>query len=88
MLDDEITPAQIKWQNQQMREIKTNIKNVLAKIDELNRQNKIEKISAIIINRNNEKINELEQELENLKEQQSQLRIAYEIIKKNGTSNN
>jgi hypothetical protein len=70
--DEEITPAQINWKKQQTKEIKAGIRAVTVEIDELKRQNKIKKISPLIINRNNERIAELEDELEALEEQQNQ----------------
>lgn len=70
--DEEITPAQNKWKKSRMQEIKRNIRSVKSDIDELKRQNNIKKISASIINRNSERIAELEDELADLEEQKQQ----------------
>jgi len=65
----EVTPAELKWKRQQTKELKTNIKSLAVEIDELKRQNRIKKISPSIVNRNNERIAELEQQLEDIEEQ-------------------
>jgi hypothetical protein len=70
--DEEITPAQNKWKKSRLQELKRNIRNVKASIDELERQNKISKISASIVSRNDERIAELEDELADLEEQKQQ----------------
>lgn len=70
--EDEVTPAEIRWKRSQTKDIRTKIKSVEVEIDELKRQNKIKKISPSIVNRNNERIAELEEELEELEEQRSQ----------------
>jgi len=70
--EEEITPAQNKWKKSRLQELKRNIRSVKASIDELERQNKISKISASIINRNDERIAELEDELADLEEQKQQ----------------
>lgn len=70
--NDEVTPAENKWRQGRLQEIKRRIRSVKADIDELSRQNKLEKISASIINRNNQRIDELEDELEELETQKRQ----------------
>ena len=74
--DDEIieeaTPAEKKWKLQQSKQLKADIKSVTVEIDELKRQNKIPKISPSIVNRNMERIADLEDELENLEQQRQQ----------------
>lgn len=70
--EDEVTPAELKWKRQQTKELRANIKSLTVEIEELKRQNKIKKISPAIINRNNERIAELEDSLEEIEEQKSQ----------------